>query len=43
MDTRPVGFGKLLAPLMHRDVRKTVAADHERLKQRLEGGSAAAS
>jgi len=41
MDTHPVGFGKLLAPLMHRDVRKTISEDHERLKQRLEGGGPA--
>jgi uncharacterized membrane protein len=39
MDTNPVGFGKLLAPLMNRDVEKTITGDLERLKQRLEGGA----
>jgi uncharacterized membrane protein len=38
MSTNPVGFGKVLAPLMNRDVEKTIVADLERLKQRLEGG-----
>lgn len=39
MHTNPFGFGRLLAPLMTRDVTKTVEGDLERLKQRLERGS----
>jgi uncharacterized membrane protein len=38
MDTKPVGFGKLLAPLMNRDVARTIEGDLGRLKQRLERG-----
>src|SRR5919199_1090308 len=41
MNTNPVGFGKLLAPLMNRDVGRTIEADLARLKQRLEQGGAA--
>lgn len=37
MDPNPVGFGRLLAPLMSRDVGRTIEADLARLKQRLEG------
>ena len=40
MDTRPVGLGKLLGPLINRDVAKTIEGDLARLKQRLEGGGA---
>jgi len=39
MTTNPVGFGKLLAPLMNRDVAKTIEGDLARLKQRLEGAA----
>jgi uncharacterized membrane protein len=39
MDTNPVGFGKLLSPLINRDVGKTIEGDLGRLKQRLEGGA----
>jgi uncharacterized membrane protein len=38
MTTNPIGFGKLLGPLMNRDVEKTIEGDLARLKQRLEGG-----
>jgi uncharacterized membrane protein len=40
MDAHPVGFGKLLAPMMNRDVAKTIEGDLGRLKQRLERGDA---
>jgi uncharacterized membrane protein len=40
MTTNPVGFGKLLGPLMNRDVAKTIEGDLGRLKQRLERGGA---
>jgi uncharacterized membrane protein len=42
MDMNPVGFGKVLAPLMKRSVTKEVEGDLARLKARLEGGGAAA-
>jgi uncharacterized membrane protein len=41
MDTNPVGFGKLLAPVINRDVGRTIEADLARLKQRLEQGHGA--
>jgi uncharacterized membrane protein len=40
MDTNPIGFGKVLSPLMSREVGKTIEGDLARLKQRLEGGGA---
>jgi uncharacterized membrane protein len=38
MDPNPVGFGKLLAPLMNRQVAQTIEGDLERLRRRLEPG-----
>ena len=35
-NTNPFGFGKLLSPLINRDVDKTIAANLERLMERLE-------
>jgi uncharacterized membrane protein len=40
MTPNPIGFGKLLAPIMNGQVRKTIEGDLARLKQRLERGSA---
>jgi uncharacterized membrane protein len=40
MDTNPVGFGKLLSPMLTSQVAKTIEADLARLKQRLESGGA---
>ncbi len=37
MDVDLKGAGKLLSPLISRDLKKSVPADLERLKQRLEG------
>jgi uncharacterized protein YndB with AHSA1/START domain len=42
MHTNPVGFGKLISPLMTRDVRKSIDGDLGRLKERLEGAGAGA-
>jgi len=39
IDLEGHGFGKLLAPLARRDLRKLVPQDQERLKQRLESGA----
>jgi hypothetical protein len=33
MDPNPQGFGKVLSPLITRDIRKTVAGDLERLER----------
>jgi len=40
-ETNPVGLGRLLHPLIKRDVEKTITGDLEQLKQRLEQGGAA--
>ena len=40
MTPNPIGVGKLLAPIMNGQVRKTIEGDLARLKQRLERGSA---
>ena len=40
-DPNPIGFGKVIAPLMRRNVVKTIDGDLARLKARLEGGGAA--
>jgi uncharacterized membrane protein len=38
MDINPVGFGRVLAPIMRRNVAKTIEGDLGRLAARLEGG-----
>jgi uncharacterized membrane protein len=39
LDFEGHGFGKLIAPLVRREARKTVPQDQARLKERLESGA----
>ena len=39
LDFEGHGLGKLMLPLVRRDARKQVPADHQRLKERLESGA----
>lgn len=41
MTTNPVGFARLMGPLINRDVTRSIEGDLGRLKARLESGAAA--